>query len=58
MSKSDSSILGMIERYRIEVYCFNCGASYVTRLLKNTKPRKCKKCGSIKLNYLKRWRIE
>jgi DNA-directed RNA polymerase subunit RPC12/RpoP len=58
MSNSATSVLGLVEKYRIKVYCFNCGASYVTRLLKKTRPRKCKVCGSTKLNLIDRWRID
>jgi DNA-directed RNA polymerase subunit RPC12/RpoP len=58
MLKNSSSIQSLIERYRIEVYCFNCGARYITRLLDGKSPRKCKYCNSIKLDYVNRWRID
>lgn len=57
MSKNDSSIMGMVDKYRIKVYCFNCGAKYVTRLLEKNRTRKCKYCGSTKINFINSWKI-
>lgn len=49
--------MGMVDGYRIRVICFNCGAKYVTRLLEKNQARKCKFCGSTKINYLNNYRV-
>ena len=57
MKESGASIKGLLNRYRVEVYCFNCGANYVTRLLQGQSPIECKVCRSRKIRYVKKWKL-
>ena len=57
MKESGASIKGLLNRYRVEVYCFNCGANYVTRLLEGMSPIECKVCRSTNLRYIKKWKF-
>ena len=45
-----NSLGNVLKKYRLKVYCVNCGANYVTRLLDGTTVRRCKICGSEKIN--------
>ena len=53
---NSASIKGLLNRYRVEIYCLNCGASYVSRLISSGGPIECKECRSTKIQIGKKWR--
>lgn len=56
MSKS-VSLNDITSGYRVKIHCFNCGNDYVTKKIPNLKlPRRCKYCGSIKIEPIHVWR--
>ena len=59
MSKSDnfSDLKKLFRGYRIKIHCFNCNEIYITNLIHKLKmPRRCKYCGSIKIEPVDYWK--
>lgn len=58
MSANEGSIIGMCEKYHVEIKCLECGSQYVTRLINRTHPKHCKNCLSTKIIPINKWKVD